>query len=56
MGDGGGIENDFEVSKFSLELMRPLPGTEPTKRDGLEANNDYYWTHIGRYTKNGSGI
>lgn len=56
MGDGGGIENDFEVSNFSLELITPLPGTEPIKRDGLEANNDDYWTHIGRCTKNRYGI
>lgn len=33
------MENDSKVSNSSLELMRPLPGTETIKREGLEANN-----------------
>lgn len=42
MGDEEGVENDAKVSNFSLELMRPLPGTETIKRGGLEVNNDDY--------------
>lgn len=49
------MENDSKVSNLSLELMRALPGTETIKREGLEANNDDYWTHGDRY-KNRSGI
>lgn len=40
------MENDSKVSNLSLELMRALPGTETIKREGLEANNDDYWTHM----------
>lgn len=46
MGDGEEMENDSKVSNLSLELMRALPGTETIKREGLEANNDDYWTHM----------
>lgn len=56
MGDEEGVENDAKVSNFSLELMRPLPGTETIKRGGLEVNNDDYWTHMGRCTKNKNEI
>lgn len=53
MGDGEEVENDSKVSYLSLELMRALPGTESIKREGLEANNDDYWTHMERYIKIG---
>lgn len=47
------MKNDSKVSNLSLELKRPLPGTETIKREGLEANNDDHWTHMGRYIKIG---